>query len=117
MKVAVLGGGSTYPGAARRPVRARREPGPPEIRGLLAQVKAYEELTVTAAAGRDRRAALLALVAHQCPCGGRRSIVAIVTDTALARALLASLGLATEPVTFALARAPPQADLPWDDAS
>ena len=53
----------------------------------------------------------------QCPCGGRRSIVAIVTDTALARALLAGLGLATEPVTFAPARAPPQADLPWDDAS
>lgn len=53
----------------------------------------------------------------QCPCGGRRSIVAIVTDTALARALLAGLGLATEPVTFAPARAPPQPDLPWDDAS
>jgi hypothetical protein len=53
----------------------------------------------------------------QCPCGGRRSIVAIVTDTALARTLLAGLGLATEPVTFAPARAPPQTDLPWDDAS
>ena len=52
----------------------------------------------------------------QCPCGGRRSVVAIVTDTALARSLLAGLGLATEPVTFAPARAPPQADLPWDDA-
>jgi hypothetical protein len=35
----------------------------------------------------------------QCPCGGRRSIVAIVTDTALARVLLAGLGLATDPVT------------------
>ena len=53
----------------------------------------------------------------QCPCGGRRSVVAFVTDTALARALLASLGLATEPVTFAPARAPPQADLPWDNTS
>lgn len=52
----------------------------------------------------------------QCPCGGRRSVLAIVTDTALARALLSGLGLATEPVTFAPARAPPQADLPWDDA-
>jgi 6-phospho-beta-glucosidase len=39
-------------------------PLPPEIRGLMAQVKAYEELTVTAAADRDRRAALLALVSH-----------------------------------------------------
>ncbi len=52
----------------------------------------------------------------QCPCGGRRSIVAIVTDPALARVLLARFGLATEPSTFAPARAPPQADLPWDDA-
>jgi hypothetical protein len=41
-----------------------------------------------------------------CPCGGRRSIIAIVTDAALARALLAGLGLATEPVTFAPARRP-----------
>jgi 6-phospho-beta-glucosidase len=47
-------------GARPRPVG----PLPPEIRGLMAQVKAYEELTVTAAADRDRRAALLALVAH-----------------------------------------------------
>lgn len=52
----------------------------------------------------------------QCPCGGRRSVVAIVTDSALARVLLAGFGLATEPSTFAPARAPPQADLPWDDA-
>lgn len=48
----------------------------------------------------------------QCPCSGRRSVVAIVTDTA--RALLAGLGLATEPSTFAPARAPPQPDLPGD---
>jgi 6-phospho-beta-glucosidase len=47
-------------GARPRPVG----PLPPEIRGLMAQVKAYEELTVTAAADRDRRAALLALVSH-----------------------------------------------------
>jgi len=36
----------------------------------------------------------------QCPCGGRRSVIAIVTDTALARSLLAGLGLDTEPVIF-----------------
>ncbi len=30
----------------------------------MAQVKAYEELTIQAAADHDRRAALLALVAH-----------------------------------------------------
>jgi 6-phospho-beta-glucosidase len=47
-------------GARPRPVG----PLPPEIRGLMAQVKAYEELTVTAGADGDRRAALLALVAH-----------------------------------------------------
>jgi hypothetical protein len=51
------------------------------------------------------------------PLRGRRSVIAIVTDFALAGALLASLGLATDPVTFAPARAPPRADLPWDEAS
>jgi 6-phospho-beta-glucosidase len=39
-------------------------PLPPEIRGLMAHVKAYEELAVRAGAAHDRRAALLALVAH-----------------------------------------------------
>lgn len=56
----------------------------------------------------------------QCPCGGRRSVIGVVTDPALARTLLTTLGLASEPVTFAPARDPPQADLDlaWcDEAS
>ncbi|MDX2088656.1 MAG: hypothetical protein SFX73_12445 [Kofleriaceae bacterium] len=48
----------------------------------------------------------------QCRCGGRRSLVAIGTD-----ARLLAGGLATEPVTFAPARATPQADRPWVDAT
>jgi 6-phospho-beta-glucosidase len=37
---------------------------PPEIRGLLGHVQAYEELALRAACDRDRRAALLALATH-----------------------------------------------------
>jgi hypothetical protein len=51
-----------------------------------------------------------------CPCGGRRRVVAVVVDSALARALLAALGLPCTPATFAPARAPPQAELWFDDA-
>jgi hypothetical protein len=51
----------------------------------------------------------------QCPCGGRRSVIAVVTDAALARALLAALGLAAEPAAFTPARDPPQIELAWDD--
>lgn len=40
------------------------EPLPPEIRGLLQHVKAYEELTIEAAVRRSRRHAVLALAAH-----------------------------------------------------
>ncbi len=40
------------------------DPPPPEIRGLLQHVKAYEELAVEAALTRSKRLALLALVAH-----------------------------------------------------
>jgi hypothetical protein len=53
----------------------------------------------------------------QCPCGGRRSVIAVVTDPATARTLLVALRLAQEPAAFAPARAPPQAELDWDDAS
>ena len=52
-----------------------------------------------------------------CPCGGRRRVVAVVVDSALARTLLAALGLPCAPATFAPARAPPQAELWFDDAS
>jgi 6-phospho-beta-glucosidase len=37
---------------------------PPEIRGLMQHVKAYEELAVEAAVSRSRRSALMALVTH-----------------------------------------------------
>ena len=50
-----------------------------------------------------------------CPCGGRRRVVAV--DAARARPLLAALGLPCTPATFAPARAPPQAELWFDDAS
>jgi hypothetical protein len=53
----------------------------------------------------------------QCPCGGRRSVVAVVTDSALANTLLTALGVPSDAVTFAPARSPPQAELSWDEAS
>jgi len=53
----------------------------------------------------------------QCPCGGRRSVVAVVTDPSLANTLLTAVGLFSEPVTFAPARSPPQPELAWDEAS
>ena len=52
-----------------------------------------------------------------CPCGGRRSVVALVVDSALARAVLAPLRLPCTPATFAPARDPPQAEFWFDDAS
>jgi hypothetical protein len=51
-----------------------------------------------------------------CPCGGRRRVVAVVIDSAIARALLAALGLPYNPATFAPARAPPQAEFWFPDA-
>jgi hypothetical protein len=44
-------------------------------------------------------------------------VIAVVTDPALARTLLAALRLPHEPTAFAPARAPPQAELDWDNAS
>jgi Putative transposase len=52
-----------------------------------------------------------------CPCGGRRSVIAVVVDSALARAVLATLGLPCTPAPFAPARDPPQGELWFDDAS
>lgn len=52
----------------------------PELRGLLQQIKAYEELTIEAAVNGDRRAALLALVANP-----------LVPSARVARALLDDL--------------------------
>jgi len=50
-----------------------------------------------------------------CPCGGRRSVTAFVTNQRLARSLLVALGLPAEPATFAPARDQPQAELAWDE--
>lgn len=46
------------------PVPLPVQPLEPEIRGIMQVVKAYEELTVQAAARGDRRAAILALATH-----------------------------------------------------
>lgn len=51
----------------------------------------------------------------QCACGGRRSVIAVVTDPTVARTLLVALDLPHEPSAFAPARDPPQAELAWDD--
>ena len=50
-----------------------------------------------------------------CPCGGRRTVVAFVTDPCRAHSLLTALGLPAAPATFAPARDPPQAELDWED--
>ncbi len=63
-------------GAQPRPV----DPPPPEIRGLLQHVKAYEELAVEAALTRSKRLSLLALVAHP-----------LVADVELAGKLVAEI--------------------------
>jgi hypothetical protein len=53
-----------------------------------------------------------------CPCGSRRGVVAIVVDSALARAVLAPLGLPCTPGDLrACAGHPPQAELWFDDDS
>jgi hypothetical protein len=52
----------------------------------------------------------------RCPCGGRRSVIAVVTDPAVARTLLVALALPHQPAAFAPARDPPQAELAWHDA-
>jgi hypothetical protein len=51
----------------------------------------------------------------QCPCGGRRSVIAVVTDPTIARTLLLALDLPHEPATFAPARDPPQVEIAWED--
>ena len=51
----------------------------------------------------------------QCPCGGRRSVIAVVTDPTIARTLLVALDLPHAPATFAPALDPPQVELAWDD--
>ena len=49
----------------------------------------------------------------RCPtCGGRRRILAAITQAAVIRAILESLGLPADPPVVASARGPPE--LSWD---
>ncbi|TAN32421.1 6-phospho-beta-glucosidase [bacterium] len=59
----------------------RLDPLPPEMLGLVQQVKAYERLTVQAAINGDRQAALKALLAN--PLVGRYSVATALLDALL----------------------------------
>ena len=50
-----------------------------------------------------------------CPCGGRRTVLAVIADPVIARTVLISLGQPTEWASFAPARAPPQIDVYFAD--
>jgi hypothetical protein len=50
-----------------------------------------------------------------CSCGGRRSVIAVITHPTIARTVLAALDLPHEPAAFAPARDPPQVEIAWDD--
>ena len=53
---------------------------------------------------------------YDCPCGGRRRVVAFVTDRVQAVDILAAIGLPTEPPPTARARAPPSQAKMFDPA-
>jgi 6-phospho-beta-glucosidase len=59
----------------------RFDPLPPEMLGLVQQVKAYERLSVKAAIDGDRTAALKALIAN--PLVGRYKVATALLDTLL----------------------------------
>ena len=49
-----------------------------------------------------------------CPyCGGKRKLIALLTDGAVVRKILEHLGLPTSPPALAPARAPPEPMLAW----
>ena len=53
---------------------------------------------------------------EQCPhCGGRRVLIAFISDDSVINKILTHVGLPTEPPPVAAARAPPQLDLDYDD--
>jgi len=53
---------------------------------------------------------------EQCPhCGGRRLLIAFITDPAVVHRILCHVGLPTEQPTIAPARAPPQLDLGFEE--
>lgn len=90
-----------------RPRRGARGPDPPRRRRRAGGGCPWAELL--------RRVFAADVLSY--PCGGQHRVVAVVVDSALARALLAVLGLPCTPATFAPARAPPQAELWFDDVS
>ena len=50
----------------------------------------------------------------RCPdCGGRRELIALLTQQAVVRKILVHLGLATQPPALAPARAPPEPAFAW----
>ena len=52
--------------------------------------------------------------ALSCPCcGGRRKLIALLTDGAVVRKILEHLGLPTTAPSLAPARAPPEPELAW----
>jgi hypothetical protein len=51
-----------------------------------------------------------------CGCGGRLAFIALILDEGVARAILASVGLLSEPPPIARARSPDCVDVPaYDD--
>ena len=51
-----------------------------------------------------------------CPhCGGRRVLIAFITDAAVINKILTHVGLPTEAPPVAAARAPPQLELDYED--
>jgi hypothetical protein len=50
-----------------------------------------------------------------CPhCGGKRKLIALITERSVVRRILAHLGLPTQPPALAPARAPPEPELAFD---
>ncbi|MFT5151987.1 MAG: hypothetical protein ACI841_001974 [Planctomycetota bacterium] len=72
----------------------------PEYKGT--RQKAPEEMT---SQFDELRAVAAATCEH---CGGRRRLIALITDTLVARRILRHLGLPSEAPPLAAARAPPQ---------
>ena len=76
---------------------------------------------ITAEQRRKRRtwAELLrrcfAIDALQCPCGGRREVIATIAPGPIATAILKHLGHETRPPRFAQPRPPPESQLDWVD--
>jgi hypothetical protein len=89
-----------------------------KLRALLPPVESEDAIGSTRGSARLGRlpwAELLRRVFAEdvlsCSCGGRRTVLAIIAAPAIARTVLTALGLPAEPVRFAPARDPTQAEL------